>query len=522
MKHEVAKKLKHVRAGLLSFAALCLSVSAVVAHPQQEAPTSGVVSRTVKAVGYQVGGGGTKVDLKGTDLLPQASGEAKVEAQKGVTKIEVVVKGLAQPGKLGSEFLTYVLWAVSPDGRTSNLGEIQIDNAGEGELKPTTQLPTFSLFVTAEPYFAVAYPSELVILENDIRKGTKGKIFIVNDYKLLKRGQYEKMGNPLALSVDLKNTPLEMYEARNSVEIAKSRGADKYAPEIFTKAESSLKMAETSLAAKAAKKEIISAARQTVQFSEDARALAVKRREDERIQQEREAAAAKAKADAEAKAAQEAAEAKRRADEEARRQAELAAAKEAQMKAEADEEARRQAEFAAAKEAQMKAEADVLKAKEEAAKAEAERARKAAEALRVQLLEQLNRVLETRDTPRGLVVTMADVLFDTGKYNLRPAARERLARLAGIVSAHSGLNLEVEGHTDSTGSDEVNQKLSEQRAETTRSFLIGQGLDDGMVTAKGFGKTMPIAENSSAEGRQKNRRVEIIVSGEVIGAKIGK
>ena len=500
MKHEVAKKLKHVRAGLLSFAALCLSVSAVVAHPQQEAPTSGVVSRTVKAVGYQVGGGGTKVDLKGTDLLPQASGEAKVEAQKGVTKIEVVVKGLAQPGKLGSEFLTYVLWAVSPDGRTSNLGEIQIDNAGEGELKPTTQLPTFSLFVTAEPYFAVAYPSELVILENDIRKGTKGKIFIVNDYKLLKRGQYEKMGNPLALSVDLKNTPLEMYEARNSVEIAKSRGADKYAPEIFTKAESSLKMAETSLAAKAAKKEIISAARQTVQFSEDARALAVKRREDERIQQEREAAAAKAKADAEAKAAQEAAEAKRRADEEARRQAELAAAKEAQMKAEAD----------------------VLKAKEEAAKAEAERARKAAEALRVQLLEQLNRVLETRDTPRGLVVTMADVLFDTGKYNLRPAARERLARLAGIVSAHSGLNLEVEGHTDSTGSDEVNQKLSEQRAETTRSFLIGQGLDDGMVTAKGFGKTMPIAENSSAEGRQKNRRVEIIVSGEVIGAKIGK
>ncbi len=493
MKHEKMKNMKGVYATLLPFVVLCLTAGGVAAHPQQEAPDTGVVSRTVKAVGYQVGGGGTKVNLIGTDLLPQAAGEAKVEAQKGITNIEVDVKGLAQPGKLSSEFLTYVLWAVSPDGRTSNVGEIQINNAGEGKLKATTQLQTFSLFVTAEPYFAVGRPSELVVLENDTRKSTKGKIFVVNDYKLLERRQYEKMGNPLALSVDLKNVPLEMYEARNSVEIAKSRGADKYAPEIFTKAESSLKMAENSLAAKANKKEIISAARQTVQFSEDARALAVKRQVEERIKQEREAAAAKAKAEAEAKAAEEAAEAKRLADEKARHEAELAAAREAE-----------------------------IRAKEEAAKADAERARKAAEALRAQLLDQLNRVLETRDTPRGLVVTMADVLFDTGKFDLRPTARERLARLSGIVAAHPGLNLQVEGHTDSTGSDELNQKLSEQRAEATRGFLIEQGLDELTITAQGFGETTPIADNNSAEGRQKNRRVEIIVSGEVIGTKIGK
>jgi outer membrane protein OmpA-like peptidoglycan-associated protein len=500
MKLEEAKTMKGYCTILLSLVAFSMPVGAVAAHPQQEAPGPAAVRRPIKAVGYQVGGGGTRVDLKGTDLLPQAGGEAKVDAKKGITNIEVAVTGLAQPGTIDSGFLTYVLWAVSPEGRTLNLGEIQVNKTGEGKLKATTQLQTFSLFVTAEPYFAVAHPSELLVLENETRKSTKGKTFVVNDYKLMERGQYEKLGNPLALSLDLKHVPLEMYEARNSVEIAKSRGADKYAPEIFTKAEGSLKMAENSLARKANKKEIISAAKQTVQFSEDARALAAKRQEAERIERERQAAAAKAKAEAEAKAAAEAAEAKQRADEEAQRQAELAAAKEAQMKAEAE----------------------ALKTREEAAKAEADRARRVAEALRAQLLDQLNSVLETRDTPRGLVVTMADVLFDTGKYDLRPAARERLARLSGIISSHPGLLLQVEGHTDSTGSDEFNQKLSEQRAEATRSFLIEQGLDEGIITARGFGKTMPIADNSTAEGRQKNRRVEIIVSGEIIGAKIGK
>jgi outer membrane protein OmpA-like peptidoglycan-associated protein len=309
----------------------------------------------------------------------------------------------------------------------------------------------------------------------------------------MKRGQYQKVGNPLALTLDLKNVPLEMYEARNAVEIAKSRGADKYAPEIFSKAEGSLKMAENSLASKADKKEIISTARQTVQFSEDARALSVQRQEEERIANDRAAAAEAAKAEAEAKAATDAAEAKRKADGEAQRQAELAAAKE-----------------------------DVLRAKEEAAKAEAERTRKAAEALRGQLLEQFNRVLDTRDTPRGLVVNMGDVLFDTGKFNLRPEAREKLAKLSGIVLAHSGLNLEIEGHTDSTGGDEVNQTLSQQRGDAVRGYLVDQGLADGSVTAQGFGKSMPVADNETAAGRQKNRRVEIIVSGEVIGAKIGK
>jgi outer membrane protein OmpA-like peptidoglycan-associated protein len=353
--------------------------------------------------------------------------------------------------------------------------------------------------VTAEPYFAVRLPSEMVILENDTRKGTKGQIFPVNDFKLMKRAQYEKLGNPLALTPDLERVPLQVYEARNAVEIAKSRDAEKDAPEIFTKATASLQMTENALASNADKKDTISKARQTIQFAEDARALAAQRQNEERIAAEREAAAAKARAEAEAKAA-----------EEAKRQAELTAAKEAQMKAEA--------ETAAVK---AKAEQDALRAREEAARADAERSRKAAADLRAQLLDQFNRILETRDTPRGLVVNMGDVLFDFGKYDLKPEAREKLAKLSGIVLAHSGLNLAVEGYTDNVGGDDFNQKLSEKRAETVRTYLAQQGLEESRVTSQGFGKSSPVADNSTAAGRQKNRRVEIVVSGDVIGQKVG-
>jgi len=515
--------------GFLLVAVLTLSGGLAAAGAQTAPPAASVVTKSTRAVGYTVGGGGTKVDLKGTELMPQAKGEAKVQARSGVTTIEVDVEGLPpQPTKLGAELLTYVLWVVSPDGRTGNLGELLVTKGGQARLSATSQLQTFSLIVTAEPYFSVRQPSEMVVLENAIRKDTKGKIFVVEDYKLMKRGQYEKRGNPLALSLDLDKVPLEVYEARNAIDIARSRDADKYAPEIFTKAEASLKMTENALAKKADKKTLASTARQAVQFSEDARALAVQRQEEERVAKEREAAAAMAKAEAEAKAAAEAAEAKAKADAEAQRQAELAAAKEAALRA----EAQRQADLAAAKEAAMKAEAQhqaelaaakeaALREKEEAAKADAERARKAAEELRAQLLEQFNRILETRDTPRGLVVNMGDVLFDVGKYDLRPEAREKLAKLSGIVLAHPGLRLEVEGHTDNTGSDELNQTLSERRAETVRGYLVDQGLAGDGVTSKGFGKAMPVADNGTPAGRQKNRRVEIIVSGEVIGMKIG-
>jgi outer membrane protein OmpA-like peptidoglycan-associated protein len=479
---------------------LVLALTVGTAAAQEKLPDSGLVNKSVKAIGYRVGGASTKVDFKSTDLMPQALGEAKVEAKTGASNIEVSLKNMTDPSKLGAEFLTYVLWIVTPDGRTGNTGELVINKNAEAKLNVTTPAQTFAMIITAEPYFAVRAPSEMVVMENETRKNTKGQIFPVNDFKLMKRGQYEKLGNPLAMTPDVERVPLQVYEARNAVDIAKSRGAEKDAPEIFTKAAASLQMTENALTGKADKKEIISKARQAIQFAEDARALAAQRQEEARIATEREAAAAAGKAEAEAKAAQE-----------AKRQAELVAAKEAQMKAEADAAA-----------AKAKAEADALTAKEEAARADAEHTRQAAIALRTQLLEQLNRILETRDTPRGLVVNMADVLFDFGKYELRPEAREKLAKLSGIILAHPGLNLAIEGHTDNVGTDEVNQKLSEQRAESVRIYLIGQGLEQTNVTAQGFGKTTPVADNSTVPGRQKNRRVEIVVAGEVIGVKIGK
>jgi outer membrane protein OmpA-like peptidoglycan-associated protein len=508
-----------------ALAFLVLGAIGVRAHAQtpQEIPASSLISKSTVAIGFTVGGGSTKVDMTGTESMPQASGEVKVQAKAnaGLTNLEVTVKGMTPPSKLGAEYLTFVLWVVTPDGRTGNSGELLINKNGEGKLRGTTPAQTFSMIITAEPYFAVRVPSEMVILEMETRKNTKGKLFPITSYKLMKRGQYAKLGNPLALTPDLSRVPLEMYEARNAVDIAKARGASQYAPDIYSKAQASLTMAENALTSNADKKQIISTAKQAVQFAEDARAFTAERQDQERIAAEREAAAAKARAEAETKADAEAAEAKRKADAQAaeakraadaetKRQAELAAAKQAQMQAEAD---------AAALKA--KVEADALKAKEDAAKAEAERARQAAADLRAQLLEQFNRVLPTTDTPRGLQVNMGDVLFDTAKFNLRMEAQLGLAKLSGIVLSHPGLKLAVEGYTDTTGTAAFNQTLSEQRANAVRDYLIQQGLDAASVSAQGFGPANPVASNDTPKNRQQNRRVEIIISGEVIGTKIG-
>jgi outer membrane protein OmpA-like peptidoglycan-associated protein len=505
---------------------LAVVASPASAQTKKEIPAADVISKSIKAVGYEVGGGGTKVIFLGTSSAPQASGEAKVEAKTGGTSIELKVTAMPQPTTLGAEFLTYVLWTVTPDGNTTNIAEIPIDKQGNGKLSTRAQSQTFAMIVTAEPYFAVQLPSEVVVLENDTKKNTKGKIYPDNDYKLMKRSQYSKLGNPLALTPDLKKVPLDMYEARNAVDIAKSQKAEQYAPEVFSKATASLQMAENSLASNADKSQIITNARQTIQFAEDARALSAERQEAERIQNEKNAAAAaaaaKAKAEADAAAAVE-----------AKRQAELTAAREAQMKAEAAAQSAQQRAEAEAKAAQQKAAADAaaakaaaeqaaLQAKEQAARDEAARAQAATAALRAQLLQQLNEVLQTTDTPRGLVVNMADVLFQTGKYALSQDAQLKLAKLSGIIQAHPGLNLAIEGHTDTTGSADFNMKLSQQRADTVREFLISQGMSSDTITAKGMGEENPVADNSTAAGRKLNRRVEIIVSGEVIGAKMSK
>ncbi len=263
-----------------------------------------VVERTMKAVNYQHRSGATKIDFSGTDLLPMARGEAKVESKKGYIEIEVEFDEMQPATKHGAECLTYVLWAITPEGRTSNLGEILLDGT-KGKLNVTTELQVFGLAVTAEPYFAVSMPSNLVVMENVLRNDTQGKIEEMDaKYELLERGQYERLANPLALKMDSK-MPLELYQARNAVQIARATGADQFASDTFAKAENRLDQAEAYQARNAGRKPVTMTAREAVQIAEDSRAIAVKRQEEERIANERLAGAdreALAKAETEAEA----------------------------------------------------------------------------------------------------------------------------------------------------------------------------------------------------------------------------
>ena len=490
------------------------------------------VSRTAKAVTYRRGGA-VKVPLSGTDLMSGATGEAKVENKGSRVEIEAKFMGMEDATKFGLEYLTYVLWAVSPQGRAVNLGEVQVKH-GNAEVKAITDMQTFGMVVTAEPYFAVTQPGDEVVLENSVADGGEN---IQAKYELLGRGIYSSSNTKIQnaiFGIDRK-TPIELFQARNAVRIAHNAQADKYAASTVAKADQQLQAAEDAYQQKRDKKTVISAARDAVQTAEEARVIAVKQKAEEDAQAQaaadRKAAderAAKARADAET-------EARRRAEaEQARQQAEAAKADAERMKAQAEQaaaeaakaqeeaEKARQAALAekqaalaeqqAALQQKQAAEAEAEKAKEAAAKAESEKAE-----MRKQLLAQLNSIMQTNDSARGLIVNMSDVLFDTGSYTLKTGAREKLAKISGILLAHPGLTLQIEGHTDSVGSDELNQQLSEQRAGSVRDFLAEQGVPVSAITARGFGKTQPVATNDTPEGRQKNRRVEIVVNGEAIG-----
>jgi outer membrane protein OmpA-like peptidoglycan-associated protein len=516
-----------------------------------------VVARTTKAINYRHLSGGTRIDFKGTVLMPLAKGEAKVEGKKGAIRIQAQFEKLEHASRFGPEFLTYVLWAVSSEGRADNLGEIFVEGS-KSKLDVTTQLQAFALIVTAEPYFAVTQPSEVVVLENVVRPDTVGSVEEIDaKFDLLQRSQYGVQATiGEAESGADARLPLGLREARNAMEIAKAAGAEHYAKDSYQKASQLLAAAEAAETHKGDKKQLEMSARESVQTFEDARAIAAKRAQDERIAQERAAAAEReAKAKAQAEAAQKAQlEAQLAAERAAREKAEAEAAKLAalQQQQAAQAEAER-ARIAAEQAARQKADADAARAaaqvQEQAAQAEAERsrivaeqaarekaqaeaeaarARKAAQdaeaekaALRAQLLAQLNTILQTQDSARGLIVNMSDVLFDTGSYTLKSGAREKLAKISGILLAHPGLTLQVEGHTDSVGSDEFNQELSERRAGMVRDFLIDQGVGASTITARGFGKTQPVATNDTTEGRQRNRRVELVVNGDSIDAAAG-
>ena len=557
-------------------AALLLSVSAfaqitsqteLLVEPISPTPVFhvSVTSRSVQAINYKHRGGATKLDFAGTALMPAATGQAKVESKKGYIEIEVEFGNLQKPTTFGGEYLTYILWAISPEGRAVNLGEILVGDNHRSKVDVTTDLQAFALIVTAEPYYAVRQPSNVVVIENVVREDTKGTKEAMNTkYELMERGGYIPTGykfDPVVLNTNL---PLEFFEARNALRIAESEGAEQYAGDSYQHAIRLMDKVDRFATDKHAdRKAMIAVAREVVQTAEDARAITVTKIDQERLDNERQAAAnaqahtqaeadgatrqknqaqsdqiraenAKAQAEsdtANAQAATLAAQTATANAQAAKTQAEIDAAK-----AQADKQ-QAESDSATARADAAKAQADSDKARSDmadnqatsaaalaAAQADTERSRLAAQeaetdkmAMRSRLSEQLNAVLQTRDSARGLIVSMSDVLFDTGKYSLKSGAREKLAKVAGILLAYPGLNIAVGGYTDNVGGDAMNQKLSENRAGSVRDYLVNEGVSANAVTAQGYGNSSPVASNSNAAGRHQNRRVELLVSGEAIG-----
>ena len=547
---------------LLLAAGITLSLSAFAqtnsqtanVEPMAHTPTFRVtvVSRNVKAVNYKHRSGSTKVDFAGTDLMPSANGVAEVNSKRGAIEIEAEFGNLQVPTTFGNEYLTYIIWAISPEGRAMNLGEVLVGGNGSSKLKVTTDLQAFALIVTAEPYYAVRQPSNVVVLENIVREDTKGTVESMSTkYELLERGGYIPTGykfDPVVMNTKL---PLEFFEARNALRIAESEGAEQYASDSYQHAQRLMnKTDEYATRKHIDRKPLIAVAREAVQTAEDARQIAVKKMDDVRLDDERQMSAdvqaqTQAQAD-DATRQKEQAQSDRDQAQFARTQAEsdTANAQIAQRQAESDTATARAATAQAesdtlnAQAARTQAESDSDRAKSDmaesraasasalsAAQADAEQSRQSAQqadadkaAMRTRLSEQLNKILQTRDSARGLIVSMSDVLFDSGKYSLKPGAREKLAKVAGILLAYPGLDIAVGGYTDNVGSDAMNQTLSENRAGSVRDYLVQQGVSTNSVTVTGFGNSSAVASNETASGRQQNRRVELVVSGEAIGS----
>jgi outer membrane protein OmpA-like peptidoglycan-associated protein len=474
-----------------------------------------VITRSTQAVDYRKTGS-THVDLRGTDLMPEVKGDAKVESRTGRVEIDASFDHVRPATTFGLTYLTYVLWAITPQGGPRNLGELVL-KGDHGNLKVTADLQAFALILTAEPYFAVSEPSDLVVAQDIVRKDTKGQVEpVVVKYELLPRqiyaAQVSDVPQPI-FGVDSK-IPLDLLEARNALRIARDARAEQYAASTYAKAQGLLDQAEDYYRRHQGTSPIGTVARDATQTAEEARVMTLKAEQDEFAQKERDDARKRTEdAEAAAKAQREEAE----SQQQAAAQAQIAA-QQAQLAAQTEAQQRQQAEAERAAAEQAKVQADEARRHAELAQQQAETQ---TSQLRARLLQQLNQVLQTRDSARGLIVSMPDVLFDTGKANLRPEARERLAKVAGILLAYPDIRIEIDGYTDSTGTVAFNERLSRERAAAVESYLSQQGVAGTSMTTQGFGPDNPIASNSTSTGRQQNRRVEMVVSGESIGAAVG-
>jgi outer membrane protein OmpA-like peptidoglycan-associated protein len=497
-------------------AGMLLGVASAQQTPAQPDPQPiyrvTVVSRSLEAVNYQHQGGPTPIDFQGTVLLPHAKGTAIVESHRGSVSVDAKFEHLEAPTRYGREYLTYVLWAISPEGRPKNLGEVLVDSSNKAHLKVTTDLQAFGLMITAEPYYSVTIPSDVVVAENVVRPDTIGaREEVTAKYELLPRGQYtmnvqasqlRSMEGGEKLSYDRYEAVLELYQAENAVQIAQSLGADRYAPDSFGKATVLLSQARDMNARKMDTHAIVSAAREAAQMAEDARTIAVKRRDEERHAREVERS-------------HDQSELRRRAEEDAA-QAQADADAEAQQAAQAREQAEAAAQQARASQqavvAPLPPPPPVPRQTIVAVPVTGALPDNSQMQFRAQLLAQLNGTLITRDTPRGLVVTVGDSMFQSGNDSLNPDGGARLRYIATILASHPGLTVRVEGYGDV-------ESLSEERAQAVRAALIARGARPDSMVAVGYGNSRPIASTATAAGREQNRRVEVVIYGDSIGNK---
>lgn len=437
---------------------------------QNSTPTvvfrTNVVARSTKAVNYRHRSGSTEIDFRGTAILPKGEGKARIESKQGRIAISASFQKINPAYSIGPEYLTYVLWAITPEGRARNLGELLL-NGNKSRIDVTTELQVFGLIVTAEPYFAVTQPSDVIVMENEIRPETKGQWDVIDaKYELLQRGQYAGTGSaqPPVWSAKI---PIELIEARNAVRIAKLAGAGNYAKDVFEKSEKALASAEDYHDRQVGWKSVSMMARESVQRAEDARVIAQTRQQEERLALERKQAAereAKAKLAAETELARrQQAEAERAAMEKAKLQAE-------QEKRDAEARALLARQQQAASEERQKRLA-----------AEAEQTRLAAASqkrqARQRLLMQLSAASESRDTAQGIVVAMPEEFFEESAISAKPEVRERLARIAGLLSAYPGLRISIEYPPSAQG-----DATGEPRAGTLRDYLRAQGIDPVSVS----------------------------------------
>ena len=494
----------------MSLRNLCLLTASVVplcAQQPQPVYRVTIVQRTTPAINYTHRSEPTKIDFKGTALLPSARGEATVENKRGATLVDARFNHVPPPGRFGPQYLTYVVWSISPEGRAQSIGELILNGSDKGHLVASTPMQTFALIVTAEPYYSVTQPSDVVVMENAIRPETVGEVQPVNaTYELLPRKEYtyNVSSQPVTAATPAVNMPeyealLASYEARNAIDLASAAGAGRYAPDKLSRADRLYNQARL-LPRKTQSEQVVAEMREAAQVAEDARAISVARDAQEQM----------ARVQAETTQAQKQAIAERAAEQAAaeRANAEAAIARQQAARAAAEaEQARQQAQarqMQARQNAATQTEADRLRPRPP------ENARETRSALR----QRLSRSgFQTLDTPRGLVVVIPNSLVESAAE----AVRGRLASVASAVAAYPGLRVEVEGNTDNSHSASASRVLSDELATRVRDMLVPAGIAASSISAVGYGGSRPTASNQTAAGRELNRRVEIVVSGDAIG-----